>query len=166
MLGCPPECRQIGRSINISDFLRNCSGHGADGDPSVHRETGSLKPGNSDMARQVGMEEARVAVTDWKARRLDHWIKLGAEFQADLAWWEAFFLSWNARSTMEVHHPQWSPTVAFASDASGSWGCGAVWQQTWLQHRWDSAWSSESIAVKELVPIAVARALWGPKWCQ
>ena len=57
---------------------------------------------------------------------------------------------------MEVHRPLWTPTVTFASDASGSWGCGAVWQQAWLQRQWDREWADENIAAKELVPIAVA----------
>ena len=65
-LGCPPESRQIERPINISDILRNHSGNGDHGDPAVPGETGSLKPGNSDVARQAGMQKARVAVTDWK----------------------------------------------------------------------------------------------------
>ena len=101
-----------------------------------------------------------------KAKSLDHWIKLSAEVQADLAWWEAFLPSWNARSMMEVHRPLWTPTVTFASDASGSWGCGAVWQQARLQRQWGREWAGENIAAKELVPIAVACAIWGPAWHQ
>ena len=57
---------------------------------------------------------------------------------------------------MEVHRPLRTPTVAFTSDASGSWGCGAVWQQAWLQRQWDREWADENIAAKELVPIPVA----------
>ena len=48
-----------------------------------------------------------------KARHPDHWVKLDAEFQADLAWWENFISVWNARSMMEVHNPKWTPTVIF-----------------------------------------------------
>ena len=95
-----------------------------------------------------------------KAKNLVYWIKLNVEFQADQSWWVAILPSWNARSIMETHHPQWNPTVTFASDASGSWGCGAVWQQAWLQQ----PWGSESIAAKELVPTAVVCAIWGPEW--
>ena len=53
-----------------------------------------------------------------KARSLDHWVKLGAEFQADLAWWEAFLPSWNARSMVEVHRPQWCSLGADVAPAS------------------------------------------------
>ena len=48
-----------------------------------------------------------------KAKNLEHWIKLTMEFQADLAWWEAFLPSWNAWTTMEVYCPQWSPTATY-----------------------------------------------------
>ena len=99
-----------------------------------------------------------------KARHPDHWIKLDTEFRADLAWWEAFLPIWNARSMMDIHNPKWVPSVTFSSDASGSWGCGAVWQQAWLQQTWDEEWKPQNIAAKELVPIAVACAVWGPDW--
>ena len=96
-----------------------------------------------------------------KARHPDHWIKLDAEFHADLSWWDVFLPVWNARSMMDIHDPNWVPTVSFSSDASGSWDCGAVWQQAWLQHPWDEEWKPLNIAAKELVPIAVACAVWG-----
>lgn len=66
---------------------------------------------------------------------------------------------------MDIHNPNWVTTVAFASDASGSRGCSAVWQQAWLQHSWDEEWKPQNIAAKELVPIAVACAVWGRDWC-
>ena len=50
------------------------------------------------------------------------------------------------------------------SDASGSWWCGAIWATEWLQIAW-SEWPREaSIAAKELLPIIVAAATWGPLW--
>ena len=51
-----------------------------------------------------------------------------------------------------------SPVVAIWSDASGSWGCGALWCDQWCQVPW-SEWpglASASIAAKELWPILVA----------
>ena len=52
----------------------------------------------------------------------------------------------------------------FASDASGVWGCVAVWGVQWLQERWSDAWGEVNIAIKELVPIVVGCAVWGPQW--
>ena len=54
--------------------------------------------------------------------------------------------------------------MMFYTDASGSWGCGALWGSCWLQCHWPSQWADMSIMVKELVPIVCAAAVWGPSW--
>lgn len=97
-------------------------------------------------------------------RRLRHYIHLTAEFHSDLAWWSTFLEQWNGRSMLQVHGPQTPPEVVIATDASGAWGGGAVWEKHWLQCQWDSSWMEQSIAAKELVPIALAVAVWGPQW--
>ena len=51
-----------------------------------------------------------------------------------------------------------------ATDASGSWGCGAVWSQNWFHCPWNEAWAGVPITTKELVPIVLAVALWGKVW--
>eukprot|EP00731_Ephydatia_muelleri_P014783 Em0008g503a len=45
------------------------------------------------------------------------------------------------------------PTSEFASDASGSWGCGAHTTDSWFQIRWDEQSLPFSITIKELLPI-------------
>ena len=98
------------------------------------------------------------------ARRLNHHVHLTADFHSDLAWWQTFLYHWNGRSMMQVHCPQANPDVEIATDASGSWGCGAVWGKQWLQGQWKNDWTAESIAAKELLPIVLAVAVWGPAW--
>ncbi len=52
------------------------------------------------------------------------------------------------------------------SDASGSWGCGAAWETSWFQLDWES-WKGVkdwSIMPKEMLPIVIAAAVWGPQW--
>ena len=47
------------------------------------------------------------------------------------------------------------------------WGvgrCAAIFNDRWFQLEWPSQWSDTNIAPKELVPIVVAVALWGPQW--
>lgn len=62
-------------------------------------------------------------------------------------------------------HSKWcDPQVLFSSDASGTWGCGAIWATRWIQCEWQSAWENKSIALKELLPIVLACAIWGPSW--
>ena len=53
------------------------------------------------------------------------------------------------------------PEIVFASDASGKWGCGASWQESWLQLPWTAP---VSIAAKELILIVLACAVWGEQW--
>lgn len=52
------------------------------------------------------------------------------------------------------------------SDASGSWGCGGIWDEKWFQVSWEECpqFSSAPIAAKELLPILVASAIWGMQW--
>ena len=71
---------------------------------------------------------------------------------------------WNARSMMEIHTPAWKPSIIFSSDASGSWGCGAAWENKWLQAHWGNCWLHHHIACKELLLIVIACAVWGPYW--
>ena len=51
------------------------------------------------------------------------------------------------------------------SDASGSFGCGAFsLENGWFQLEWPESWNRVHIVAKELVPIVIAAALWGPHW--
>ena len=56
------------------------------------------------------------------------------------------------------------PSVVLATNASGNWGCGAVWTSHWFHLKWDGTWSNTNIAVKELVSIILAAAIWGRYW--
>ena len=97
--------------------------------------------------------------------RTDHIIRLNAGFRADMEWWHVFAGKWNGVSMLRNMAFQ-SPSVEIWSDASGSWGCGAVWGLKWFQVKW-SKWpgfAGASIAAKELLPIIVAAAIWGPSW--
>ena len=97
------------------------------------------------------------------AKHLNHHIHLRADFHSDLAWWSSFLPLWNARSLMSVHSKGNNPQIIFSTGASGSWGCGAVWNSKWIQCKWDSFWPDKSIALKELL-IVLACAIWGPLW--
>ena len=57
-------------------------------------------------------------------------------------------------------------SIEMWSDASGRWGCGAVWDGQWFQVKWEEwpSFSASSIAAKELLPIIVATAIWGTQW--
>ena len=91
-----------------------------------------------------------------------HPIRLNTEFRSDLVWWRTFAAEWNGISFLPP--PQYLPALHMASDASGSWGCGAWHGTKWFQLRWESEMEPLSIMVKELIPIVLACAIWGPTW--
>ena len=93
-------------------------------------------------------------------RDLDHWVHLNMGARVDLAWWSTFLHTWNGVSIT----PPMNIPLVMVSDASGSWGCGASYGNLWFQLQWPPAWDSGSITAKELVPIVVGVALWGPYW--
>ena len=59
-----------------------------------------------------------------------------------------------------------NPDVEIHTDASGSWGCAAVWDRHWFQLQWAETpvFASTSIAGKELLPILIAAGTWGRQW--
>jgi hypothetical protein len=91
-----------------------------------------------------------------------HPIRLNKEFRSDLAWWRLFAAAWNGVSFLPP--PRHLPTVEITSDASGSWGCGAWHKHHWFQLQWDQRSQAFTIMVKELLPIILACAVWGPSW--
>ncbi len=96
--------------------------------------------------------------------RPDHTIRLNAAFRADLEWWHNFLAPWNGVAIMRREDQP--AEIEIWSDASGSWGCGAVWGMQWFQVAW-AEWpefAGAPIAAKELLPIIIAAAIWGSSW--
>ena len=91
-----------------------------------------------------------------------HPIRLNRGFRADLAWWCLFVSYWNGVSFLAP--PAHLPTLQLASDASGTWGCGAWHRSHWFQVQWDQRAESLQIMAKELIPIVLACAVWSPQW--
>ena len=91
-----------------------------------------------------------------------HFVRLNVEVRADIAWWQCLLQHWNVRSFF----PPLAPTSVVYSDASGSFGCGtfSLKQNTWFQLEWPETWSTIGIAAKEMLPIVIAAAIWGPGW--
>ena len=55
--------------------------------------------------------------------------------------------------------------IMVTSDASGSGGCGAFWDNFWLQMAWGNEVLSLSIAMKEMVPVIATCTVWGRAAC-
>ena len=94
-----------------------------------------------------------------------HYTRLNTTFRADLHWWQTFISSWNGVSILYRLNRQ-APDSEFHTDASGSWGCAALWEGHWFQLPWAScpAFASASIAPKELLPVVLAAGTWGHYW--
>ena len=105
---------------------------------------------------------SRMYATAAKLKRMHYLSSLNREFRSDLAWWHVFMQSWNGLSLLRCTLTS-PPDFTIYTDASGSWGCGAGFNRQWLQWQWPPQWSPISIMAKELVPIVLSCALWGPK---
>ena len=115
-----------------------------------------VKPGRSFIGRLIGL------LTDAR-RKHRHFIRMNAQARSDIRWWHVFLESWNGISILRTHSSS-HPDGEMWSDASGSWGAGAFWNDHWFQMQWPMALQQEQIAIKELIPITLACALWGHHW--
>ena len=111
-----------------------------------------VKPGRTFLRRMIDLAAC--------FSRLDHHIRLNAQFRSDLQWWSLFLPDWNRSGFFQPK----TPTVEVVSDASGSWGCGVFHSSLWFQYQWPGFWQGCHIAAKEMVPIVFAAAIWGPSW--
>ena len=105
----------------------------------------------------------RMIQTSTIGKKPYHHIRLGREFRSDLTWWCTFLEAWNGVSLLRAAERD-VPDITITSDASGSWGCGAFWQQKWFQCSWHTSWKTVDILAKELLPIVIAAAIWGKAW--
>ena len=90
-------------------------------------------------------------------------IRLNRQARGDVQWWLTFMNSWNGVSLFWKTRSD-NPDIRVWSDASGSWGCGALIDDRWLVFPWPTPLSSLSIAHKELIPIVIASFVWGKSW--
>ena len=95
-----------------------------------------------------------------KVKQLDYYTCLNRDFRSDLHWWNTFLVSWNGLSLLRSAPA--APQFHIHCDASGNWGCRAVFCNQWFQLAWDKSWLGANIMAKELVPIILSTAVWGP----
>ena len=71
--------------------------------------------------------------------------------------------AWNGTSLSWEFDPK-SPDVVVTSEASGNWGCGAYVGAQWFMYQWPAEVVQHHTMIKELIPIVMARAIWGKQW--
>ncbi len=100
-----------------------------------------------------------------KVNRDDRQVRLNVEARTELEWWWQFGLRWNGTAMMCSVVATEQAQIVLVTDASGSWGCGTAWNEKWFQLSWSKAEEVRewSIMPKELLPIVVAAAVWGPQ---
>lgn len=96
-------------------------------------------------------------------QQLDRHVRLSISARSDIEWWFQYCSCWNGISMMSTVNKA-NPDITMLSDASGSWGCGALSGLDWFQLQWAGPISNYHITIKELVPIVLAAAVWGHQW--
>ena len=98
------------------------------------------------------------------AKEYHHFVRLNRHFWSDLQWWRMALPCWNGIGFLTPAYTS-NPEVAIYSDVSGSRGFGAWCQPSyrWFQGSWPVTWNSINITAKELLPIVLAAAIWGPQ---
>ena len=115
-----------------------------------------VRPGRSFIRRLYDLQ-ARVP-------KPHHHVHLSVGIRSDLSWWRTYIEQWNGVTFLSACAPV-PPSISFETDASGSWGAGAVWQPHWFQLAWESEREQQqNIATLELVPIVISAAVWGKHW--
>lgn len=114
-----------------------------------------IKPGRPFLRRLIELST--------KAKKMHHHLRLNRATRSDLGWWKFFLDHWNGRGLMAALS-KCPHDITVTSDASGSWGCGAFCKKLWFSMEWGDCWKDVHITIKELLPIIIASAIWGPEW--
>ena len=96
-------------------------------------------------------------------RKPHHRIKLSRAVKEDLKVWKEFLVNFNGKCFFLEDRFISADLLQLYTDASGSMGYGAVFQQSWFYGEWDENWEDINITVKYLYPIVLALELWGNK---
>ena len=86
-------------------------------------------------------------------RRDDHRIRLNQEFRLDLTWWHKPFYRWDGLSFFLM--PEWAPIPVFqvSSDAAGTLGYGAIFQNQWFGSLWSASQQPLSLHTRSSSPL-------------
>ena len=148
--------------VDLKALLVAYMGHISIPKKEVERLTGLLqfackvvRPGRPFLRRLYALQEV--------GSHPRHLVQLNKPARADIIWWHLFVERWNDISLL------WDLGLAkndlkVYSDASGSWGCAAFQHPHWFQLGWNPRLCQLSIAVKELIPVVLAAALFGHQW--
>ncbi len=120
----------------------------------LHHASKAIRQGRPFIHRLIDLTMA--------TKHLDNWLSLNAEARSDITWWNTFAERWNGTSLL-ISESLANPHIQVISDASTSWGCGALCGVEWFQIQWPKT-SSDHISGLEMIPIVAAAITWGAAW--
>ena len=103
----------------------------------------------------------RMYITASKVKELDFYTRLNNSFKSDLYWWHNFLKDWTGISILKLADSALPAHATIQMDASGSWGCGAFFNNKWFQVQWPREWQPVNIMAKEMAPILLSCGVWG-----
>lgn len=89
-----------------------------------------------------------------------HHIRYNKEVRADLATWSLFLANFNGRAMLLQPQVPRNGTLEIYTDASQTFGFGAILNHHWFAGTWPGPWASFHITLLELYPIVAALYTW------
>ena len=114
-----------------------------------------VKPGRIFLRRLIDLSKS--------VKELHYHILLNAEARKDIMWWSEFIGQWNGTSLMQSP-PVAADALSLYTDASGTLGFGAVFNNLWFSSKWPPHLIHHDINYKELFTIFVALHTWKAHW--
>ena len=93
--------------------------------------------------------------------RPQNFIKLTQSAKSDMRTWLAFLSNFDGSSFFLTRDRITNPSLQLYTDASGSFGYGAVSRDQWFYGPWPESSKSLNIAVLEFYPIVLIVIIWG-----
>lgn len=113
----------------------------------------AIRPGRVYLQRMIALTRG--------VRKPHHMVRITLGAKLDAVMWKTFLMEFNGSAAFlpTVWHD--SSTLQFYTDASLTLGYGAYFAGSWFSGRWPKNPHNWSIAVCELIPIAIAILTWG-----
>lgn len=113
---------------------------------------GAVVPGRTFLRRLISLTIGKINPR--------HKIRITQESKKDLRVWLAFLENFNGKSVLLLDRWDREQIYKFETDASGSKGYSAIFQNQWFYGAWNKEWLSQSIELKELYPIWLGLDMW------
>lgn len=88
-------------------------------------------------------------------------IRITTEARRDLEVWKQFLAKFNGKSLILSDCWLTSEQLHLATDASTTFGYGAIFGLHWFSGLWNNGWEHQNITLLELYPIVLAVEIWG-----